>query len=209
MVSSRISQTALLSFFLLGAGASPVKRQTYPAAIEKDFPDPSVMQAGDGTYYAYATAGNGVQIQVATSSDGISWSLQEGHDALQSGSIAWAPEDPSVWAPDVTPGPNGVYYMYFSAVASETGDAGKHCIGFATSTDPLGPFQPVSDQPWVCDTDTGDIDPDQFLDEDGSRWVLWKVDGNSAGSDSTPIMIQQVEDDGYTKVIHAMPYSLS
>lgn len=147
-MSSRILQTALLSFLCLGAGASPVlkKRQTYAAAIEKDFPDPSVMQAADGTYYAYATAGNGVQIQVATSSDGISWELQEGYDALQAGSVAWAPEDPSVWAPDVTPGSNGIYNMYFSAVASETGDAAKHCIGFATSTDPMGPFVPNSDQ---------------------------------------------------------------
>ncbi|KAK3707877.1 hypothetical protein LTR37_011879 [Vermiconidia calcicola] len=188
MISSTSIPAALLSALLIRAGASPVKRQTYAAAIEKDFPDPSVIQAGDGQYYAYGTAGNGVQIQVARSSDGIDWEYQEGVDALKPGSIAWAPEDPSVWAPDVTPGPN----------ANEAG--GKHCIGFATATDPMGPFEPNSDAPWVCDTEFGDIDPDQFLDEDGSRWVTWKVDGNSAGSDSTPIMLQQVEEDGYTKI---------
>ncbi len=90
--------------------------------------------------------------------------------------------------------------MYFSAIASSTGDAAKHCIGFATADNPMGPFTPTSDEPWVCDTEFGDIDPDQFLDDDGTRWVTWKVDGNSAGSDSTPIMIQQVGDDGFTKI---------
>ena len=111
-----------------------------------------------------------------------------------------APENPQVWAPDVTPGPDGIYWMYFSAIASSTGDAAKHCIGFATADNPKGPFTPTSDEPWVCDEDTGDIDPDQFLDEDGTRWVVWKVDGNSAGQD-TPIMIQQVDgDDGNSKI---------
>ncbi|KAK5166525.1 uncharacterized protein LTR77_008068 [Saxophila tyrrhenica] len=201
MIPSTSLQAAALSALLLGAGASPIispiKRQTIEPAIAKDFPDPSVMQAADGRYYAYATAGNGVQCQVAVSDNGVDWTLQEGHDGIAG--IPWSPENPQVWAPDVTPGSNGVYNMMFSAIASSTGDAAKHCVGFATSTDPLGPFQP-QDDPWVCDEDTGDIDPDQFLDEDGSRWVLWKVDGNSAGHDSTPIMIQQVEDDGYSKI---------
>jgi len=101
---------------------------------------------------------------------------------------------------DVTPGPDGVYWMYFSAVAKPSKNSEKHCIGFATSMDPMGPFEPNSDEPWVCDSETGDIDPDQFLDDDGTRWVTWKVDGNSEGRD-TPIMLQQVNaDDGYTKI---------
>jgi beta-xylosidase len=89
--------------------------------------------------------------------------------------------------------------MYFSATSAE--DEGKHCIGVATSDSPTGPFQPTSDDPWVCDLDAGgNIDPAQFTDTDLTKWVVYKVDGNSIGSDSTAIMLQQVEEDGYTKV---------
>jgi hypothetical protein len=35
----------------------------------------------------------------------------------------------------------------------------------------MGPFVSISDEPWVCDEECGDIDPDQFQDEDGTRWV--------------------------------------
>jgi beta-xylosidase len=89
--------------------------------------------------------------------------------------------------------------MYFSATTSQ--DESKHCVGVATSTSPTGPFQPVSDEAWVCDLDAGgNIDPAQFTDSDGSKWVVYKVDGNSIGSDSTAIMLQQVDTDGYTKI---------
>ena len=37
-------RAAVLSALLIGARASPLKRQTYAAAIETDFPDPSVIQ---------------------------------------------------------------------------------------------------------------------------------------------------------------------
>jgi hypothetical protein len=37
-------------------------------AIDADFADPCVIQVGDG-YYAFATGGNGVNVQVASSSD--------------------------------------------------------------------------------------------------------------------------------------------
>lgn len=88
--------------------------------------------------------------------------------------------------------------MYYSAVSAADG---CHCVGAATASTPLGPFTPVGDEPFACDPDAGgDIDPDQFIDEDGSRWVTWKIDGNSIQSDSTPIMLQQVDSDGLTKI---------
>jgi hypothetical protein len=121
------------------AASSPFsKRQddAWKAAIEVDFPDPSVVRSPDGNWYAYATAGNGVEIQVAFSplgpTGGLEWQYQEGKSALEHGSISWAAEDPSIWAPDVTVRSTGEYLMAYAAV---TASSGKHCIGFATSTD--------------------------------------------------------------------------
>ena len=56
----------------------------------------------------------------------------------------------------------------------------------------------------------GAIDPAGFTDTDGSHWVVYKVDGNSLGggglcgnadgSNPTPIMLQQLDNDGVTPV---------
>lgn len=67
-----------------------------------DFPDPSVMQAADGQYYAYATAGNGVNCQLATSSDSINWSLQGGYDCINASSITWGMPRPGHSLPTKT-----------------------------------------------------------------------------------------------------------
>lgn len=84
-----------------------------------------------------------------------------------------------------------------------------HCIGAATSTDPIGPFQPTS-EPIICPPkeEGGVIDPAGFQDTDGTYWVTYKVDGNSRGGPGpcgnlngefpTPIMLQQMESDAIT-----------
>jgi beta-xylosidase len=137
---SSISVRSAAWFALLHVAASSPfsKRQddSWKAAIEVDFPDPSVVRSPDGNWYAYATAGNGVEIQVAFSplgpTGGLEWQYQEGKSALEHGSISWAAEDPSIWAPDVTVRSTGEYLMAYAAVAASNG---KHCIGFATSAD--------------------------------------------------------------------------
>jgi beta-xylosidase len=69
-------------------------------AMNVDFPDPSILNAG-GTWYAYATSGNGAFVQVATSNDFGNWQLRGGWDALAS-LPGWVDlGDPSVWAPNV------------------------------------------------------------------------------------------------------------
>jgi beta-xylosidase len=85
--------------------------------------------------------------------------------------------------------------MYFTArdAASD-----KQCIGAATSDKPEGPFQFAGDKPLICQLDQGgSIDPTAFMDEDGSRYVLWKNDGNCCGM-KTNIYIQKVSADGLT-----------
>lgn len=67
-------------------------------ALDTDFPDPAFVQHTDGSWYAFATNGNGKRIQVAHSDDFVSWDLLD-VEALPTLS-GWETE-PDHWAPDV------------------------------------------------------------------------------------------------------------
>src|SRR5213075_1122009 len=90
-----VRRTLLLVVLVLaGCGGSSRSTFTNPV-LNRDFPDPFVLKVGD-TYYAYATNGNGKQVQTLTSKDLVHWS--PGPDALpQVGPWSfpgntWAPE---------------------------------------------------------------------------------------------------------------------
>lgn len=68
--------------------------------LDTDFPDPCVIHTDSG-YYAFATTGNGVNVQVATSPDFVSWELLSGTDAFPGPFPSWVASSPAVWAPDV------------------------------------------------------------------------------------------------------------
>lgn len=158
--------------------------------LEQNFPDPDVLRVGD-TYYAYATQANdgSVNVQMATSGDLQTWRV-EVEDPLPQ-LPTWATNG-RTWAPDVSAAPGG-FVMYFTA---HSVDPDLQCIGVARSTSPTGPFRPVGKRPLVCPpAQGGAIDAASFLDEDGSRYVLWKNDGNCCGKD-TWLQIQPVSRDG-------------
>jgi arabinan endo-1,5-alpha-L-arabinosidase len=161
--------------------------------LDADFPDPDVLKVG-GTYYAYATNTEGTNIQVATSDDLVTWTLRG--DALPE-LPAWARQEFGyAWAPEVTTSAEGgPYLMYFTArFAIDTG--GTQCIGVAVSAVPEGPFTPQREAPLICQVNLGgSIDAAAFTDDDGTRWLLWKNDGNSGGGRSW-LFIQRVNDDG-------------
>lgn len=104
---------------------------------------------------------------------------------------------------------DGKYVMYYSGEAKS--DVGHHCVGTAIAEKPTGPYVP-SDTPLSCRLDQGgSIDPAGFKDADGTRYVTFKVDGNSVGHGgncnngieplvSTPIMLQKVQADGVTPI---------
>lgn len=68
--------------------------------LNTNFADPSVIKTDDG-YYSFATVGNGVNAQVATSKDFKEWKRLDNHDALPSPLPDWIAEEPAIWAPDV------------------------------------------------------------------------------------------------------------
>ncbi len=155
--------------------------------IRRDFPDPDSLRVGD-VYYVYATNARGVNVQAARSADLVRWEwLGDALPALP----GWARRG-FTWAPEVTAAPRG-YVMYFTA---RHAGSGRQCIGAAVSTAPEGPFAPAGDRPLVCQLDEGgSIDASSFTDEDGTRYVLWKNDGNCCGVD-TWIYIQRAAADG-------------
>ncbi len=163
----------------------PTASQYVNPVLNADFPDPGIVKGADGAYYAYATQTTGIHIQVARSTDLVSWTSPA--EALPT-KPAWASQSQNFWAPDVELRENGTYVMYFSAEI----DAGKRlnagddfCIGMATSTSPAGPFADVG-HPVVCGPQASTIDPQGFDDpQSGKRYLLW-------GSGGYPIQIQEL-----------------
>jgi hypothetical protein len=118
--------TAALACAALSACAPPSGRapsadavastQTYTnPVLDIDFPDPTVIRASDGTYYAYATQGErdgtSINIQVARSRDLVAW--ERIGDALPV-KPSWASRTQDFWAPHVSEH-GGTFYLYYSA----------------------------------------------------------------------------------------------
>ncbi len=162
-------------------------------ANDGDFPDPSILLWG-GVYYGFATQSfaapsQTINIQVSTSSNGLSWNPQTGVDALPHVGT-WA-QPGNTWAPSVAhDAAANDFVMYYTATERSTGD---QCIGLATSSSPMGPYGDSQSQPMVCQNNVGysaptvdsaqnlggSIDPDIFTDSStGDIWLIWKSDGN-------------------------------
>lgn len=166
--------------------------------LDRDFPDPDVVQVED-TYYAYATNTPGYNIQVARSTDLVEWEfLGEALPDLP----AWAVQEfGSSWAPEVfavTDTDGETTFVMYHVARFRVDDWGPQCIAVSTSATPEGPFVQASDEPFICQRgEGGSIDPASFVDDDGARYVLWKNDGNAVGS-RTWLYIQPVSEDALT-----------
>ena len=170
-------------------GASIPPTGAPPFVIDQDFADPDVLQVGD-QYYAYATNTPAVNIQLASSHDLKTWTVSAS-DMLPT-LPAWAVPG-RTWAPDVSEVSPGQYVMYFAAASAEPA---LQCIGVAMAHSPRGPFTPVGDAPLVCPVDEGGaIDPSAFVDVSGTRYLVWKNDGNCCGLD-TWLQITPLTKDG-------------
>ena len=151
---------------MAGAPANPV--------LDRDFPDPAVLRAPDGMYYAYATQGDegGAMrnIQLARSPDLAQW--EPIGDALPV-KPAWASRTQDFWAPHVIAA-DGRYIMYFSAKpdAALTDDTQGLCLGVATAVFPQGPFTDIG-KPLLCGEGFVNIDPMAFDDPATGKRLLF------------------------------------
>ncbi|KUL31703.1 family 43 glycosylhydrolase [Actinoplanes awajinensis] len=197
-LATAVTAVLALAAGLLTASITPASAVASGPVIDQNFADPDVMKVGR-TYYAYATNSDGRHIKWATSSDLVTWAVQDG-DALPALG-AWADPDwsfPSggsgdhgVWAPEVFATGSKSFVMWYTA---HDRASGKQCIGAATATAPGGPFVP-RDTALVCTPETGGaIDASSFA-ENGRRYMLWKNDGNCCAQD-TWLHLQQVSADG-------------
>lgn len=160
----------------------------------ESFPDPFVLRVG-GDYFAYATNGPLGNVQLLASTDLVSWT------ALGDAMPTLAPwvRPGKTWAPEVVQ-IGDRFVMYYTADGGE-----RQCLGIAVADDPRGPYVDVADAPFVAQLDDGgSIDASPFLDDDGSRYLYWKNDGNAIGVD-TYIYAQRLAPDGLSLVGEVVP----
>lgn len=173
------------AMLLAGCAHAPQSASTNPIG---DFPDPFVLDGGDG-YYAYATNANGRNVQLLHSTDLRAWRpLPDAMPAL----APWVRKEvPHVWAPEVVKlGTRYVLYYTAHDLASD-----RQCVGAAESNSPRGPFVDRASKPLVCQADLGGtIDASPFLDG-GRIFLYFKSDGNCCKL-PTHIFVQELRPDG-------------
>ncbi|MEW5928153.1 MAG: glycoside hydrolase family 43 protein [Gemmatimonadota bacterium] len=158
--------------------------------LDADFPDPTVIRAPDGAFYAYATQGERdgapVNVQVARSRDLVEW--ERLGDALPA-KPRWASRTQDFWAPHVSEH-GGRYYLYYSAKpdAALADTARGLCLAVATADRPEGPFTDRG-EPLQCGPGFVNIDPMAYDDPaTGKRLLYW-------GSGFGPIKVRELAPD--------------
>ena len=178
-----------------GAGGSPTIASDASQAhylnpiLDCDFPDPAIVRAPDGCYYAYGTQTLGdegwINIQVARSNDLIHWDYLG--DALPE-KPDWARTTQDFWAPSVI-FDGSTYFIYYSATPDfcHSHERG-HALAVATSKSPEGPFVDMG-MPLLLGAGFEYIDPMAFDDPvTGKHLLYW-------GSGYQPIRVQELSPD--------------
>ncbi len=159
----------------------PVPTFTNPV-VPFDCPDPGVLRDGGArpTYYMVCTGGT---MAIRSSDDLVSWTAT-GKSILPSGKASWSANGARNWAPEIHK-VGASYVAYYTAADG----ADRLAIGAASAPSPLGPWVDRGG-PLVTDA-MGAIDATFFQDDDGKRYLYWKVDGNATGR-PTPILVREL-----------------
>ncbi|GJG87132.1 hypothetical protein tb265_23130 [Gemmatimonadetes bacterium T265] len=176
--------------------------------LDQDFPDPTVVRAGDGYYYAYGTqttlrGGTAdsvtLNVQVLRSPDLVRWARLG--DALPT-KPRWAHLTQNFWAPHVSEH-RGRFYLYYSAQpdTAKVDTTQGLCLAVATAAGPAGPFVD-SGRPLQCGPSFVNIDPMQFDDpQTGAPLLYW-------GSGFGPIRVRRLAADRVSFAAGSTPRSL-
>ena len=151
--------------------------------LDRDFPDPTVIRASDGWYYAYATQTPHprTNVQAARSRDLVAWEyLGEVLPELP----RWARRSPHCWAPDVVEA-NGRFVLFVSVTADHH-TREELCLAAAVGDSPCGPFTPA-DAPLYEGPARTDIDLQTFRDPaTGDCYGYWGSAGDIVGRRLAP-----------------------
>jgi arabinan endo-1,5-alpha-L-arabinosidase len=169
--------------------------------LDADFPDPAVIEAPDGFYYAYATQtlrdGQWINIQVARSRDLVDWEYLG--DALPE-KPSWALETQDFWAPSLIYD-GSTYFMYYSATPDDCRDGPDHALAVATSQTPAGPFVDIG-RPFLAGKGFHNIDPMAYDDPaTGKRLLYW-------GSGFEPLKVRELAPDRISFAAGSKPIDL-
>ena len=172
-------------------------------AVDADFPDPAVIRAEDGYYYAYATQGqiDGQMrnIQIARSRDLARWELRGDALPVKPG---WASKTQDFWAPHVAQHGDR-YLLYYSAKpdAALADTTRGLCLAVASADRPEGPFTDMG-HPLLCGDGFINIDPMSYEDPATGRPLLYW------GSGFGPIKVQELAEDRMSFAPGSSPVSL-
>ena len=173
----------IITLLLLGLALASVEAATYRnPVLPGDYPDPSVIRVGD-EYWATATTSEWAPLfPLLRSRDLVNWE--------HVGNIFERRPDWAVgnfWAPEIFEH-KGKFYVYY--VGRKRG--GPLSLAVATADKVTGPW---TDHGPMIGQDAGSIDAFPVVDTDGTRYMIWKEDGNSRRQ-PTPLWIQKLSDDG-------------
>ena len=184
-----------------GAGAGQPQATYLNPVLDDDFPDPAVILAPDGYFYAYGTQtlrnGEWINIQVWKSKDLVHW--HDLGDALPK-KPHWARTTQDFWAPSVI-FDGTTYFMYYSATPDACREGPDHALAVATSHTPDGPFVDIG-EPLLAGKGFHNIDPMAYDDPvTGKHLLYW-------GSGFEPIKVQELCPDRVTFAPDSKPVDL-
>ena len=155
--------------------------------IPFDCPDPGVITPQDTGGRDFAMVCTGGRFPIRLSRDLVIWH-DSGVALLPDGKAPWAANGDRNWAPEIHKVGNQFVAYFASPNASNV-----MSVGAVYAPSVLGTWMnmagPLSQYP------TGDIDPNFFEDDDGSRWLLYKLEPNSTNP-HTRIFLRRLNPDG-------------
>ncbi len=164
-----------------------------------DCPDPGVLHDPTASPPAFFAVCTGGAFPIRTSRSLVAWS-DTGVELLPDGKAGWADNGFRDWAPELHR-VGDQFVAYFTSA----NDADVLSIGAVHAPTMAGPWA-EQDGPLV-EHPLGVIDATFFEDDDGSRWLIDKVDGNSQGQ-STPLRLRRLTDDGLAFAPSTTPMTL-
>lgn len=155
--------------------------------VPRDCPDPGVVAIAARGGFDYDMVCTGGAFPIHTSRGLVFWK-DSGAAILPAGKPPWAANGGRNWAPEIH-AVGARYVAYFTTVNA----ANVLSIGAASAATPLGPYTDIRHA--LVENADGVIDATFFEDDDGTRWLFYKIDGNAHGR-PTPIFARKLASDG-------------